>query len=413
MPEFLKLEPPSKALNKFIESFTKENQDAEWMETADALGRVLAKDIFAQEDIPAFPRSTVDGYAIQSKDSFGASDAIPAFFKLIGEVKMGSSPDFVVGEGEAAVIHTGGMLPHGADSVVMIEHTQFSSGDEIEVYRSVGSGDNVIQAGEDVRKNDLVLKKGVKVRPAEIGGLLALGVSEIQVFTIPKVGVISTGDEIIEPQMEILPGQIRDINSYSLSALIQQHGGKPVRYGIVPDKKDLLEQTMRSAFEECDMVIVTAGSSASVRDHTAEVIQRMGSPGVLVHGVNVRPGKPTILAVCEGKPIIGLPGNPVSALVVAQLFVVPVVLKLTGQIQNNYGLTNEVRVNINVSSVTGREDWIPVKIIDKTREGEIIVEPIFYKSNLIFSLSKADGIIRVPPEANGLSRNDKTEMILL
>jgi molybdopterin molybdotransferase len=224
------------------------------------------------------------------------------------------------------------------------------------------------------------------------------------------VGILSTGDEVISPEQEIQPGQVRDINTYTLSALVEQAGGQPVRYGIVSDHVDALYSVAQRSLKECDIVVITAGSSASVRDLTSQVVARLGAPGVLVKGVNVSPGKPTILGVCEGKAVIGLPGNPVSALVIAWLFVVPIVDVLLGIHQTRPYPSVQARLTVNLSSQAGREDWIPVRLI---AEGEqLLAEPVFGKSNLIFTLARADGLLCIPPDANGLNASELVEVRL-
>ncbi len=243
---------------------------------------------------------------------------------------MGRAPDFSLNRTQAALIHTGGMLPDGADAVVMVETTQNTRPGEIEVLRAVAVGENILQAGEDVASGSEVIPAGTLLRSMEIGGLAALGRMTIQVAARPRIAILSSGDEVVSPEQSPQPGQVRDVNSYTLAALVEKEGGSPVLYGIIRDQRTELEQAVRRALAECDAVVITAGSSASTRDLTADVIQAMGQPGVLVHGVNVKPGKPTILGVCGGKAVIGLPGNPVSALVIARIFVVPVIHHLLG-----------------------------------------------------------------------------------
>jgi molybdopterin molybdotransferase len=241
--------------------------------------------------------------------------------------------------------------------------------------------------------------------------LMALGITEVKVASRPKVGIISSGDEVVPPDSEIRPGQVRDINSYTLKSLVEKTGGEAVLYGIVSDQLKALEQTAARALEENDMVIITAGSSASARDMTAQVIDKLGKPGVLVHGVNVRPGKPTILGICQGKPVIGLPGNPVSALVIAGLFVVPILERLLGISQIKTRPFVPAKLTINLSSQAGREDWITVKLLEM--EGTYKADPIFGKSNLIFTLAGADGLICIQADANGLAAGEEVKVWLV
>jgi molybdopterin molybdotransferase len=426
MPQFLHLLPPSEALALLIRSLPASSPRAEQVDTAQALGRVTASPVTAPEPLPAFPRSTVDGYAVRARDTFGAGDTLPVYLVQAGEVPMGSAPGFALGAGQAALIHTGGMLPEGADAVVMVEHTQAARPGEVEVLRAVAPGENQLRAGEDVAAGQVVLEQGVSLGPAEIGGLMALGLTRVSVVLPPRVAILSSGDEVIDPHQAAQPGQVRDVNSYTLSALVEKHGGFPVRFGILPDRRAALEQALRRALAECDVVVITAGSSASTRDLTAEVIDAMGPPGVLVHGVSVKPGKPTILAVCPGlpgepavpenqpypgKPVVGLPGNPVSALVIAGLFVVPVIERLLGIPPGRPQPSIIARLSVNLPSQAGREDWIPVKLSRQTAGW--CADPIFYKSNLIFTLAQADGLLHIPPDATGLEVGAEVEVELL
>jgi molybdopterin molybdotransferase len=410
MPEFLNLLPPQEALNKLLENLVVQPKIEE-IDTVNSLGRVTAVGIISDYSLPSFPRSSVDGYAVRANDTHGANESLPAFLTVVGEVPMGSEPGFSINPAECGLIHTGGMLPKGSDAVVMVEHTQDVRGQEIEVMRSVAVGENVLKVGEDVAQGQQVFPPGTLLRPAEIGGLMALGVARVKVTSRPKVGILSTGDEVIPPEQQLKPGQVRDINSYTLAALVEESGGVPVRYGILADQFEELHAGIARALAECDIVVVTAGSSASVRDLTAQVISEFGQPGVLVHGVNVRPGKPTILAVCDGKVVIGLPGNPVSGLVIAGLFVVPVIDALQGVHYSRPRPMIHARLTLNLSSQTGREDWIPVQL---WQEGDsYLADPVFGKSNLIFSLARADGLLRIPPEATGLNAGEVVQVVLL
>jgi len=430
MPEFLTLLPPDEARALLLSHLPKPTIDSESIDVSSSLDRVLAEDVLAPHPLPEFQRTTVDGYAVRARDTFGATDSLPAYLTLIGEVPMGDAPAFEIGQGQCASIHTGGMLPNGADAVVMLEYTQqtqpregsetFASLGEIEIFRAVADGENVIRVGEDVAQGQLILPRGRVIRPAEIGGLLALGITSVRVAKKIRVGLISTGDEVIDPSQSPRPGQVRDINSYTLGALVEKSGGTAKRYGIFADQFEVLKEAAAKALSECDVVVITAGSSASTRDMTADVIRSLGAPGVLVHGINTRPGKPTILGVCNGKAVIGLPGNPVSALVNGYLFVVPVIEKLLGALPK-VKATVLARLTVNLPSQAGREDWWPVKLNEspspnsgRGARGEgYSAEPIFGKSNLIFTLASAGGLLRIPPDATGLSAGEIVEVILL
>ncbi len=425
MPEFLTLLPPDDARALLLSHLAGPLADSAALDSFLALGRVLASDVVAPHPLPEFPRSTVDGYAVRAADTFGAGESLPAYLTLVGEIPMGAPAALTLGSAQCALIHTGGMLPAGADAVVMLEYTQTVGAgsprpgqvnkSEIEIARAVAIGENVISIGEDVRAGQVVLPRGTLLREAEIGGLMALGLTEVRVARKPRVGLISSGDEVVEPNQPIVdPGQVRDINSYTLAALVTRAGGEAIRYGIIKDDFSALQAMARKALAECDAVVITAGSSASTRDMTADVIRTLGEPGVLVHGINTRPGKPTILGVAEGKAVIGLPGNPVSALVNGFLFVVPVIEKLLGVLPRPRA-TVMARLTVNLPSQAGREDWWPVKLIVNHQSPitNYNADPIFGKSNLIFTLAAADGLLRIPPDATGLSAGEVVEVRLM
>jgi molybdopterin molybdotransferase len=428
MPEFLTLLPPDEARALLLSHLPLRIPDSEVVEVASSLGRILAEDIFAPHPLPEFQRSTVDGYAVRARDTHGASDSLPAYLNLIGEVTMGDAPAFGIAAGQCALIHTGGMLPDQADAVVMLEYSQAARSQEIEIFRAVAEGENVLRVGEDVAQGQKVQAKGSRMRPAEIGGLMALGILKVNVIRKIRVGLIATGDEVVEPSRSPRPGQVRDVNSYTLAALVERAGGVAKLYGIVVDAFDPLRQVASAALSESDVVIITAGSSASTRDLTADVIRSLGQPGVLVHGINTRPGKPTILGVCNGKAVIGLPGNPVSALVNGYLFAVPVIDHLSGVLPRPQPSVL-ARLTVNLPSQAGREDWWPVRLVVETQSRDVpnasgllasavsqsgyLAEPIFGKSNLIFTLASADGLLRIDPDATGLSAGEVVEVYLL
>lgn len=410
MSEFLQLLPPPAALERLLVHVQPLAQ-SETVATATAAGRVSAAPVTAPFDLPSFPRSTVDGYAVRAADTYGASEGLPAYLALAGEVPMGGTPDVTLAPGTCALIHTGGMLPDGADAVVMIEYTQQSLEAEIEVLRPVADGENILRVGEDVRRGSEVIAVGTRLRPAEIGGLMALGFDAVTVARQPRVAILSSGDEVVPPGQPLPPGHVYDINSYTLAALIREAGAEPINYPILADEADVFRAAAERALAENDAVVFTAGSSVSVRDLTATTIDALGQPGVLVHGVSVRPGKPTILAVCDGKPVIGLPGNPVSALVIADLFVVPVVERLLGVAGQRRRPAVAARLAINLASQSGREDWVAVRLIESA--GDLSAEPVFGKSNLIFTLARADGLVRIPADDNGLPAGAPVDVVLL
>ncbi len=411
MPEFLNLLPPDEALEKFLQAIPEDRISAsETVPTAEALDRILRQAIAAPHPLPPFDRSTVDGYALRAKDTFGASPNLPAYLSVVGEVEMGKPALKKLAAEQAIIVHTGGMIPPGSDAVVMLEDTQWAREDEVEILRAVAVGENILREGEDVNGKDTVFHAGQRLRAQEIGGLMAFGVTQVQVARRPQVGILSTGDEVVPPDATPQHGQVRDVNSYTLSALVHRAGGKPLRRGIVSDRRQDLLRAAEQAQREDAVLVITAGSSVSARDITADVIGSLGSPGVLVHGVSIKPGKPTILAVADGVPMIGLPGNPVSALVSAGLFLVPLIGKLLGIERNPYSASIPAKLSINVASKAGREDYLPV-YLSETPDG-LVAEPVYGRSNLIFTLIRADGLVRIPAESTGLAAGTGVEVRL-
>ncbi len=412
MPEFFNVLPPDVARALLLNAISPLSTE-ETVPTSDALDRFTASPISAPHALPSFRRSTMDGYAVRAADTFGASETLPAFLSVVGEVPMGGEADVSLGIGEVAVVHTGGMIPADADAVVQIELTQLldpAAGTlppfEIELLRPASAGQHIIQVGEDVALGSEVLPRGHQIRPQDIGGLLALGVTAIAVAARPRVGILATGDEVIEPGQTPRGGQIRDINSYTVAALSRRAGGIPSVLGIVPDDLAQLKTAAARALDASDMLVVSAGSSVSARDMTVDVIDSLGEPGVLLHGVATRPGKPTIVGVVDGKPVIGLPGNPVSAMVQFDMFGVPALYHLQGGTRPIDSVIL-ARLGRNVPSETGREDYVPGKLIAGGTEPT--VEPVFGKSNLIYTLVNADGMIKVPLNEGGLTAGSLVE----
>jgi molybdopterin molybdotransferase len=335
---------------------------------------------------------------------------LPAYLEVRGEVGMGRRPEVCVSIGEAARIATGGMLPDGADAVVIVENTQEVDSATIEVVRPVAPGENVIQVGEDVAMDAPLLPRGHVLRPQDLGGLLALGITEAVVAARLSVAILGSGDEVVPPDQEPGPGQIRDINSYTLAALVRRSGHEPLVLGVVPDVYHELETAAREALHQADVVIISAGSSVSTRDMTAQAIASLGQPGVLVHGVSLKPGKPTILAVVNGKPVFGLPGNPVSCMVTFDLFVAPALYRMSGCAQRPATQTLVARLGKNVASAPGREDYVQVRL--ERRDAEVWAEPVFGKSNLIYTLVRSDGLIKVDLDKGGVSQGELVEVRL-
>jgi molybdopterin molybdotransferase len=376
-----------------------------------AYGRVLSKDILSPEDLPGFPRTSVDGYAIRAKDSFGATESLPALLEIVGEVGMGQIPATTVGPGQAVRISTGGMLPKGADSVVMVEYCHLLDQTTLEVSRAVSPQENVIQADDDFKKGASVLQKGWRLRSQDVGVLAGLGVTDVAVHRKPKVAVISTGDEVIPVQEKPKPGQVRDINTYTVSAFCVEQGAEPVPLGLCRDDFEQLRSMLLKGFETADTVWISGGSSVGTRDLTLKVFESIEGTELLVHGISISPGKPTILAKKGATAIFGLPGHTASAMVVAEIFLAPFLARLGGEMSSPDKMQNKVaaRLSRNLESASGRDDFIRVKLIRE--DGVWIAEPIFGKSGLISTLVEADGLLRIDRNTEGLYQGQQVEVM--
>ncbi len=386
----------------------------EEIETSVALGRILGGSVHSPEDLPPFARSTMDGYALRARDTFGASESMAAYLNVIGDIPMGTAPKISVGEMAAVRIATGGMLPEGADAVVMLEQTVPVDAGMIEVLRPVAPGENVIQTGDDVRQGQEVLLCGRRIRPQDIGLLCGLGVTKVFVYRRVTVSVIPTGNEVVPPDKLPKPGEVRDINSFHLAALLEQAGARPIRYGVVPDDEDRLAEAVRCAVAESDLVILSGGSSVGTRDLTEKVLTSLGKRELLFHGVAVKPGKPTLCAVVEGRPVFGLPGHPAAVVIGYDLFVKPVLKILSGEDSpawaDRAGRRVTATLTRSVSSRPGREDYLRVAL---EGEGEAVTaRPILGKSGLISTLVTAVGTVVIPEEKAGLEKGESVVVTL-
>jgi molybdopterin molybdotransferase len=376
-----------------------------------ALGRVLAKDVFADENLPAFARSTVDGYALRAASTFGASESSPAFFQVTGAVGMGEAARVEVAPGAAVRIATGGMLPPGADSVVMVEHAEAVDDAAIEVFRSVAPGQNRIAAGEDFEQGARIAACGRRLRPQDVGVLAAFGRTRVQVFRRPVVGIISTGDELVPVDAAPAPAQVRDVNRFTLAGMAAETGAVPESFGIVKDDYPSLFAACARALERCDMVLVSGGSSVGARDYTVEAISAFDDAEILVHGIAISPGKPTILARVGSKPVWGLPGHVVSAMVVFSRIVRPFLRRIGGQADPRAAdIALPAKLSRNVASAQGRTDFIRVRL--ERRGEEMWAEPVLGKSGLLNTMVHADGIIEIGKNMEGLDEGARVEVIL-
>jgi len=396
--DLLKVKTPDEALEIIRALYSVRETVAETVPVREALGRVLSSDIIAAEYVPGFDRSTVDGYAVIASDTFGSSASMPSVLNLKGEILMGQAAAGEIVSGICVAVSTGGDLPEGADAVVMIEQTEDYGDGLVGIISPVAPGNNLIFKGDDVTPGDIVLKAGTVLSPHDIGILSALGYCEVSTSRRPIVGVISTGDELVEPSLKPERGQIRDVNTPMLVAETEQFGATTKNYGIVRDERDALSNAMMKAVGECDIVLISGGSSAGVRDLTASVIEDSGE--LLFHGIAMKPGKPTILGLIDGKPIFGLPGHPVAAYFVTELFVRPLISGIMGLEAKRQKAF--VQINEAISSNHGRAEYMAVYVDD-----DMIARPIRGKSGLIASLAGADGYICIPRDSEGVPAGAK------
>jgi molybdopterin molybdotransferase len=380
---------------------------AETIPLTDALHRIPAAPVTAAHPLPGFARSTVDGYAVRAADTYGVSEGLPGYLDVAGAIRMGAAPDVAVSPGTAVAMPTGGMLPPGADAVVMIEYTAEAMSGTIEVVRPVAPGDGVIRADEDAAPGTAIVPAGRPLRAQDLGMLAAAGVTSVTVHARPVVTVFSTGDEVVPPDTAaLMPGQVRDATAVALAALITEAGGDPVPGGIVADDPGLLEAALRLALDGSDLIVVSAGSSVGARDETATAVGRLGEPGIWCHGLAIKPGKPTLLAECADVPIIGLPGNPRSALVVFRLIGMPLVRLVAGCTLQPAEATVRARLDRDLASATGRLDVVQVRVSGGC------ASPVFGMSALLSVLTTADGYVIIPEEATGLAAGTKVDVTL-
>ncbi|MDO4297583.1 MAG: molybdopterin molybdotransferase MoeA [Lachnospiraceae bacterium] len=374
---------------------------------SEAAGRVLARDVLAGEYVPDFNRSTVDGYAVRAKDTFGCSDSMPALLMQAGQVNMGEGAGLRVAEGVCVSVPTGGEVPDGADAMVMVEYTEDYGDGTIGILKPVAPGANMIYRGDDVAPGRIVLKAGKRLMPQDVGAMAAMGISGVTVAGRPRVGIISTGDELVPVDEAPGPGQIRDVNSTLLQSLLLADGAEAVLYGIVKDQKELLVSTVERALQECDMVLISGGSSVGAKDATCQVIEEQGS--VLIHGIAMKPGKPTILGKAGEKPVVGLPGHPVAAFFVTRLFVLPLLDRLTGLERCRFPV--KAMLEESVGANHGRAQYMGVFL---RKEGnQIFARPIRSKSGLITSLAGAAGYFCIARDCEGMAAGTEIDVEIL
>ena len=399
----LSVKTPEEVLDLINEEF-KALEEKEHVSLYEALDRVLAEDICADEYVPDFDRSTVDGYAVRARDTFGCSDAIPAILSLAGEVLMGEGADFELERETCCAVPTGGAVPRGADSVVMIEYTEDYGDGTVGIMKSAAPGMNMIFRGDDVFPGKVVLKKGRVLSSQDIGALSAMGIMEVPVAKRLHVGIISTGDELVPPEQKPAPGQIRDVNSPMLQAMLTGFGCRVTNYGIGKDDEAVLTAMVERAFEECDAVLISGGSSVGVKDATCRIIEKLGT--LLLHGIAMKPGKPTLMGKSGKKPIVGLPGHPVAAYFVTKLFVLPLLALLEGRDFKRHA--TKARLTESIGANHGRAQYQSVHL--EERDGLLYATPIRSKSGLITNLAGAGGWFCIERDCEGLPRDAEIDV---
>jgi molybdopterin molybdotransferase len=407
---FFKVLAPREALNVLL---TVHPVATEEIPSVRARARVLADELRSAVDLPHFHRAAMDGYAVIAKDTFGASQSLPAYLKLAGVVEMGKEAAQPLTPGTAMRISTGGMMPPNADSVVMVEYTDETDAGLVEIHRGVSPWQNVIQIGDDIKKGELVFPRGRRLRAHDLGALTGVGIASIPVFKKPRIALISTGDEIVDVESEPRPGQVRNINQHSLAGLIEECGGELKDWGVVRDDRTALRDAIAGALEWSDLVLLSGGSSMGAKDIALETILSFPDAQFVFHGISIAPGKPTIFAKACGKPILGLPGYPVSALVIFDLFAAPLIRRLGGEnldVLEKFSRSVRAVLKTNVASQIGREDYVRV-VLERSPAG-LLAAPLPSKSGAIFTLVKADGMVRVDMNQDGLEQGEEVEVIL-
>ena len=388
--------------------------DTESIRLTNCLDRVLGQSVKASEDLPPHPRSTMDGYAVKASETFGASESMPAYLTISGEVRMGETVDSGPGPQECFRIATGGFLPPGTDGVVMLEHTVDIDGNLIEVTKPVTSHGNILDKGDDVRQGDTLLEAGIKLRPQELGLLAGLGETILAVHKPVRVGIFSTGDEIVAHDQEPGPGKIRDMNAVHLAAMAQRSGAQTNCYGIVADQQEIFAATLSKALDQNDLVLFSGSSSVGVRDLGEQVIEEIAKPGIIVHGVAIKPGKPVIIGFAGPKPLFGLPGHPVSAAVAFNLFVRPAILSLSGLKPTNLPTQPTVQAKLmrNLNSAAGRTDFVRVSLQELDQTPGFAAYPVLGKSGALSTMVQADGYLVIEESSQGLYEHEIVEVVL-
>ena len=413
MKGFAKLTPIDEALKAFFAKFHVDKLPSEEVPISATLNRVLARNIVCPRDVPPFDRSAMDGYAVRAEDVFGVSETNPVVLSLKGSSTVGKPPTEALKKGEAMRIATGAPMPKGADAVVMVEYTESTGSDKVEVYRPVAPGENVSSRGEDVKEGQLILRAGTFIKPQDIGIMAALGLTRVEVTKKPIVAVLSTGDELVDIGSEPLPGKIVDSNRPTLLAMVEASGAEPMDLGIVPDERDLTAKRIGDGLASADLVLASGGTSVGEGDLLSDVVNSLGQPGVLVHGMAMRPGRPTALCAVGGKPIVLLPGFPVAAMIAYEIFAEPIILKLLGASSRLYERpTVRAEALRRVPGSLGNRSFVRVLVMEK--EGRLVFEPLRATgSGVISSMVRANGMLVIREYKEGVEEGELAEVILL
>lgn len=406
----LKVDTLEEARNKLLKAVAGKDPGTETVSFAESLGRIVAEDIEAVENVPGFTKSTVDGYAVKAANTQGVSESVPVFLDVVDEIRMGEAPEKMIRDGQASYVPTGGMLPEGADAVVMIEHTEKFDEKSIAVYDAVSDGRNVIREGEDIGRGSVFIKRGTRVRPQEVGVMASAGVSHVKVFRPWRISVISTGDELIGVNEELAAGKTRDINTHSLSASAAKYGFEVIGTSVLKDDRGLIKEAIKEAMAVSDVVLVSGGSSQGEKDYTADIMDELSDAGVFTHGIAIKPGKPTILAYdgASGTVLAGLPGHPAAAVMIFELLIGWLYRQLTDQ-REPRAIT--ARVTENVAAAGGKATCLLLELRLES-DGAYEAEPILGKSGLMTTLTRADGYAVIDTNSEGLKQGETVSVVL-
>ncbi len=400
---FQKLTSIEEALQLFFDRLRIEQLKTVTILLHEALNRVLAEDIIAEEDLPRFDRSAVDGYAVKAEDTFGASQFKPKILQITDNEE--------VGDNQAKQVWTGNLIPKGADAVVMLENTKRINNEKVEIWLSLTPGENVSKKGEDIHKGEIAIEAGTRLKPHHLGLMVALGMAKVKVFEKPKVAILATGNELVEIGGKPSKDQIFEANTLVLSALCRELGAEPLDLGIARDDVNEIFEKLEFGLEKADAIITTGGTSVGVSDLVPEAVNKIGKPGVIVHGVAMRPAMPTALAVAAGKPIVILSGNPVAAMIGFEVFARPLICRMLGLKRKESRPVVKAKITRRVTATLGRKTFVRVRVFQKN--GELFAEPVSARgSGIISTMTKANGYVVVPENREGLEEGESVSVHL-